>query len=213
MRDCYKECYINLTGSLGDIVACEPVTRYLHNTYPEIQINWIVNSKYKDILINNPYLHSVICVNSIIEADKICREKEKSNALIIDMHMNGMTESSGYIHINKNDKTGFNSKNIFKNYSILESFSQIAGLPPLDDNPFFYLKNNLQLSENLPKHYIIFHCKSANEMKDWTKEKWNKLAKKLLTLNFNIVEIGLSPIIKISKSPPPHINVMQNIII
>lgn len=195
------DIYIELTEHLGDIIACEPVVRYLKEKKPDKKICWIINKKYKDVIIANPYIDNVIEVNNLYDADCICADKRKNGDEIIDMHYDGrICIEAGKIHTNLNGNK-INEFNIFENNrSILQAFSQIAGLEELNEKPDFYLQKNISVSRKIPSKYVVFHCKSNTKSKDWTPEKWNLLAKKILKLGMNIVEIGMEPIIK-SRNP------------
>ena len=51
-----KDIYIELVEHLGDIIACEPVSKYLREKYPNRKIYWVINEKYRDVIIANPYI-------------------------------------------------------------------------------------------------------------------------------------------------------------
>ncbi len=197
----YTDCYICLIESLGDIVACEPIVRYVKNLYQTIKVHWIIKEQYKSLIEYNPNIESIITVDSLYTASNIIKEKSKDeNVLIIDCHYSGrVCNKTGYVHKNMH-VSGITICNIFEKYNILNAFSNIAGLPEINETPIFFLKKNLNLSIELPENYIVFHCKTADSSKDWTDENWNILANKILSLGYNIVEIGLEPIIK-SKNP------------
>ncbi len=199
MESNYKNCFINLICCLGDIVAAEPITRYIKNKYNNVKIHWILKPQYKDLIKFNPYVDSIIEVNSHEEADKICENEEKNNnTLIIDCHFDGRTDNeTGYVHRNKVN-SGIKINNLFDNLSILESFSLTAGLEKLNEAPIFYLDKDKKLSQTLKngKPYVIFHCISGGKEKNWTEKKWNDLAQKILNLNFNVVEIGDKQVVK-----------------
>ncbi len=193
----YKKCYINLVESLGDIVACEPIVRYIKDTYKNIEIFWLVKEQYKDLLTANPYITSIIVVKSLYEADLLCAEKENSETLILNCHYDKrLCNVTGNVHRNTIN-SGITIDNIFTNRSILEAFSMCAGLPALNIKPRFYLKSDINV-QNLPEKYVVFHCKSADIKKDWTKRKWNRLAKHIIAEGYHIIEIGMERIVTIS---------------
>lgn len=189
--------YIELTEHLGDIIACEPVSKYLREKNPDKKIYWVLNKKYKDVVVANPYIDGIEEVDNLSEADVFCERKRKEGDTIIDMHYDGrLCCATGRLHKN-NNKSEIHEHNIFaKKRSILNSFSQIAGLEPIDEAPVFHLKEGLKLPEKLPTEYVVFHCKSNAKDKDWSPKKWNKLAEKILKSGIKIVEIGQEPVIK-----------------
>lgn len=190
--------YIELVERLGDIVACEPVSKYLRQKYPDKKIYWVVKEAYKDIIAYNPYIDGIIEVDSLFEGDVFCDNKRNNGDIIIDLHCNGyICSKTKKSHKNYNN-IHITGKNIFSNgRSILNSFSQVAGIPPLDDSPEFHLKKDIVLPEYLPNNYVVFHCKSSMKTKDWTVLKWNNLAKKIAETGVKIVEIGQEQIIKL----------------
>ena len=197
-----EEYYINCIGALGDIVACEPIARFLKKLHPSAKIFWIVKPAYKDIVLNNPNIDDVLVVQTLYESGLVCEQKRKIGANVIDCHFNGrICEKTGEKHFNPCD-SGITFENIFKNSSILRSFSIVAGLPPINDAPKFYIKDNIVV-DGLPKDYVVIHCKSSLEQKDWTEKKWNKFVSKLVEMNIHVVEIGQENIIN-NKSPFYH---------
>ncbi len=191
-----KKIYIELVEHLGDIVACEPISKYLRKKNKDAHIAWIIHKNYKDVIVNNPYINEIITVESLSEADSLCQKYENEGCEIINLHYKGrLCSKTGEIHAN-NINSRINERNIFNNFrSIVESFSEIAGLEKISDAPKFHLADNIEIKENLPKEYVVFHCKSNMKEKDWHIKKWNQLASKLLKEGYKIVEIGKEPVI------------------
>lgn len=54
------------TSSLVDIVQALPVVDFLHQTVPGIEIDWVVEQRFADILAGNPFINRLI----IVEAEK-----------------------------------------------------------------------------------------------------------------------------------------------
>ncbi len=46
-------------SSLGDVVQALPVLKSLRQKYPHARIDWLVNQELADILLDNPYLHTI----------------------------------------------------------------------------------------------------------------------------------------------------------
>ena len=52
------------TSSLGDIIHALPVLDFLHKASPGIEIGWVVDENFKELLLGNPLLHRVHIVDS-----------------------------------------------------------------------------------------------------------------------------------------------------
>lgn len=197
-KDSVIHFYIHCIESFGDIVACEPIARWLKKQSKNCKIHWIVKSQYNDLVRFNPYIDEVIEVDGLTSAIDTCdKKREGSNNIIIDCHYDKRWDvKTGRVHHNPNNPMV--NENTYFNYgSILETFCLSAGLPPINDAPVFWEDKNIKLKISLPDNYIVFHCKSAEKIKDWSDEKWNNLAASLIAKGYNIVEIGLQKTINL----------------
>lgn len=52
------------TSSLGDIIHAFPVLSYLHERYPEIQIDWVVEESFSELVKAHPLVNQVFCVDT-----------------------------------------------------------------------------------------------------------------------------------------------------
>ena len=82
----------------------------------------------------------------------------------------------------------------YKNYldnkrSLLEAFSLAAGLPPINNQPVFYL-NAAEPVTKINKPYFVIHSTSNAVIKDWLPEKWNILCDRIINEGFAVCEIG-----------------------
>lgn len=193
------EFYVSCVESFGDIVACEPIARWLRQAAPKCKIHWIVKKQYHDLVAFNPNIDEVIDIDCLSDTMDICEEKSKNkNNIIIDCHYDGRWDvKTGRIHRNPNNPQ-VNEKTYFNYGSILETFCLSAGMPALKDAPVFHLKKKVTISTNLPQKYIVMHCKSAETIKDWSDERWNTLASDLIKQGFDIVEIGMQKTLKLN---------------
>ena len=189
--------YIHLIVSLGDIIACEPVVRYLKMRWRYAKVFWIVKENYASVLTYNPFIDKVITVQNLAESSALLASLDVAEGQVgVDLHFNNLRcTDTGFIHHN-----GINPFITFNTYlyygNLLESFCLCAGMEKLDLPPAFYLSPLLSFPENLPQNYVVFHCKSNMRIKDWTARKWNALAKKLLRRGCTIVELGSERIIR-----------------
>ena len=192
--------YVLCLESLGDIIACEPISRYLKKITPKAKIRWIVKEPYTEVLTANENIDEIISVDCLTTGEELCLEKAKDEKnVIINCHYDKrICSKTGRVFRNLNNPQ-VNEETYFNYGSLLETFCLSAGLKPLGDAPVFHFTSNEKKSLNLPAHYIVLHCKSAEKIKDWNDKKWNKLSDILLSRGYCIVEIGENAVIK-SKS-------------
>ena len=190
--------YIHCIESMGDVIAAEPISRFIKKTYPDIELKWIVKEQYADIVRYNPNIDKLILVKSLGESIDLCKKVERQNGnVVVDCHYNGrICSKSNVIHENCRN-IDVDEKTYLYFGSLLESFCLTAGMKPIDETPKFYLSEDKKLDTKLPAEYIVIHCKSAEACKDWTDEKWNILIQKIINDGYNIVEIGMHSDIKV----------------
>ena len=188
--------YILLVQSIGDIIANEPITRHLKTLSPSSSIHWIVNGNFKAILEANPYLDEIIPVNSLAEGEDCCKMLSGTPGnIIVDCHFNGIVfDANRKPHENLANP----DLNVYTHYyfgPLLSTFSLAAGLPPLNIQPIFYLRNGIKRPDFGVSQYIVFHCRSNELARDWSNSKWNRLAESLTTKGLTIIEIGTERVI------------------
>lgn len=188
--------YIHCIESMGDIVAAEPIARYLKSKAKNSRIIWIVKKEYKPILEFNPNIDEILTVNILSDSIKILHEiaKEEGN-IIIDCHYDYRRSSiTNEIHRNLNNPA-INEQTYYYYGSLLESFCLSAGLPKLNKSPKFYLNPEIRIK--VPENkYIVIHAKSAESCRNWDIEKWHTLVKWITNFGFTVLEIGFTPIIE-----------------
>jgi heptosyltransferase-1 len=57
-----KICIVKLSA-MGDIIHCMVVLQFIKTKFPNIQIDWIVENAFKDILQNNPHINNILPIN------------------------------------------------------------------------------------------------------------------------------------------------------
>ena len=195
-----KKILIGLIEHLGDIVACEPVARYLKIQYPESKISWVVSENYRELIDANPNIDETIIVDCLTDWIKLANHGKYDK--IIDLHVNYRICEHCKIPLVKTTGNPFvNAFEWFDYGSLLEAFSFGAGLPKLSEQPLVYIQNNhitkvdnLGLGEN----YIVIHRESNNDEKDWSDIMWKALISWIIdALNIMIVEVGAGNINKL----------------
>lgn len=189
--------YIECIESMGDIVASEPVVRYLKKKAPSSKITWIVKKPFESVVRFNPMIDEVKVVNSLGESmDYIDMLAKDEKNVIVNLHFDGRQCNVTYRYLSNPVNAIVNEKTYLNYGSLLESFCLSAGMKTLDEAPKFYLDPSVNLPNELPEKYVVFHCKSAEATKDWLDSKWNALAYDFVKMGIHVVEIGLEAIIR-----------------
>lgn len=179
---------------MGDLVATEPLSRYLKQEYSNAQLYWASPKKYREILDSNPFIEDVIEVENVLEWYKSIKPTIPNDVLIFDLNL----ESS--LKIN------------FLNYyffgSLLEIFCLSAGLPKLCEQPKLYLPKRIEseISKlDLPEKYIIIHRFSNGFARSLEFQKWDEILDYIVkNYKLHIIEIGGSDLINIPKPNIPN---------
>ncbi|MGA9755070.1 MAG: hypothetical protein WBV23_07990, partial [Desulfobaccales bacterium] len=77
---------IGLIEHLDDIVACEPVSRYLKAKYDNANIAWAVSKPYVELIDSNPNIDKTIIMDCL--TDWIKHIKHSKYNYIVDLHVN-----------------------------------------------------------------------------------------------------------------------------
>jgi heptosyltransferase-3 len=180
---------------LGDIVACQPISKYYRKAYKDHAIFWVVDRKYADVIALNPYINKLIpisCLSEWIFLKKILKLEIIKNIKTIDLHFDSIEcPRFGFVLSNKN-ASNVSFHNYFNGGNLLDAFTTVAGIPRLNELPFIYLDNRDIPAITLPDKFIVIHTQSNNEAKNWLVEKWLLLINDILRdFDFYILEVGL----------------------
>ena len=184
--------YVLCAESMGDVVASEPIARYLKHLAPQSRVHWVVREDFKEVVEFNPFIDETIAVSTLAEgyamAESLCRHRGN---ILVNCHMDATCcgKTKQIIHNPANPQ--INVLTFHKMGSLLASFSLAAGLPPLDDEPRFHFQSSLKLPVGLTTGYVAIHCHSSTSQKDWQEEKWEELVSWLTGRGIQVVEIGM----------------------
>ena len=213
---------IMLAEHLGDIVANEPVARYLKWKYPDRPVYWVIESRFADVVCYNPFLRGYIEVKSLKDCIELTRNL-RGGQKIVNMFFDGRPDQAAdpryYWHSHDN---GIGFGNFYANDCLLSSMTQAAGLDRLLVQPRFWEKPEYSslskeqvwymsgLAEAVKKtvrkadgcQVILLHTKANDPKRDWTGEKFSELTDKLLNEypEAVIAELGMTPIVKSDSS-------------
>lgn len=209
---------VMLPEHLGDIIACEPVARYLSWKYPERPLYWVVEGKFKDIIRFDPFLSGYIEVNSLRDCIEITRALSGSQK-IVSLMFNGRPDyfdRPRYFWHSRDRGIGFS--NYYVSDCLLSSMTQAAGLDRLLVAPRFWERPDYAAmsddeiweragvaetvrkvrQENGRCRLVLLHTTSNSPKRNWTAENFSMLTERILSQNPDVavIEIGMSSVVK-----------------
>lgn len=197
-----KDCVIIvLVEHLGDILACEPVIRYARRTWPGKAIAWIAQRHFCGVLMGHPDLDYVVQADSVVEAIAWA-DNFRSRCRVLNLHFCGHKCGGTGQSAQSSAGSAITALNYYDYGGLLEAFSMVAGLPRLDDAPNYYIPP-MQERPDVPESYVVVHCRSNCDGRDWRREYWLQLVDFFASRNLHVLEIGMEPAIA-SDSPFYH---------
>ena len=191
-RGLSPDFWILLVASMGDIVACEPIPRFLKKLAPGGTVHWIVQEPFREIMEANPFIDDIITVKSLSEGKDLLfsRTAAKEGSIAVDCHFDG-TSCPRTNRIFPNPvNPGINIHTYYATGSLLASFSAVAGLPRLDDAPVFHFSGQSAIPHRIKPGFVVFHCHSSESCRDWPDEKWNALSARIIRDGGTVLEVG-----------------------
>ena len=193
---------VTLIEHLGDIVACEPVARYLREKDPATRIIWLVKREYRELVSSNPFVDLVVVVHCLTEKDYLttwCSFDQVIDLHFLERYCALCGEAIARKESLKKSDSDITLQNFYTYGGILQSMSRFAGLPPLNETPRVYLDEKVKLTVDallLPKRFVVFHCSSNTAEKELPGGKWSQLTH-FVTKKYEhcVVEVGLDPVL------------------
>ncbi len=184
---------INLEEHIGDIVACEPVSRLLKESFEKTPIIWVTSYRYKELVAFNPNINSVICVTCLFEWILIKKFilTFLKDIKIFDLHVHGKECTAFRVKLDNPNLYRITIENYYSYGSLLEVFMMAAGLKPIDLCPIFYFSPKIKQIVRVNKEYIVVHTSSNEICRHWTRENWIRTFDFLIDKGFFVIEIGL----------------------
>lgn len=204
------------TSSLGDVIHCLPVINDIHATYPNAQIDWIVEENFADIPRLHPAINQVYTValrrwrKQLLNA-KTWDEIKQFKHLIAQNNYDAVIDTQGLLksalitRFTHGVKHGYNKQSIRepiaswfydKTYAI--SYQQHAvtrnrtlaalsiGYAPPVDVPDYGLEAKSNADNSSIKPYIIALHGTSRDSKLWPTEHWITLGRAL-----NQAQVGM----------------------
>lgn len=184
---------VMLLEGLGDIVACEPVARYIRREVPNAYIVWGVRTMYRELVDTNPHVDMVLSLHCLSE--RLLLKETGLFDRFIDLHLPGRSCSLCRNPLRQNSTSPVRLDTYLTYGGLLSSFAQAAGLPPLDDHPCVYIPDSAVKRVDglhLPHRFVVINCSSNSAAKDWPAEKWSALTQRIAANHgLPVVEVGL----------------------
>ena len=184
---------VGLIEHMGDIIACEPVSRYLKAAHPAAHLTWAVSAAYRELADTNPYIDQTLVLECLTDWIKLTKHSSWDN--IVDLHINyRICQHCGIPLIKEKGNPFVNVYEWFDHGTLQEAFTLGAGLPALSAQPNLYLKPEHAKAVDalaLPDNFCVVHHESNDRAKDWRREAWRKLSEWIRDdLELQIVEVG-----------------------
>ncbi|WP_026630178.1 glycosyltransferase family 9 protein [Dyadobacter alkalitolerans] len=197
------------TEHFGDIVAAEPISRYVRSLHPDAHIVWFVKPSFSELVSHNP------SIDEIFREFCVTQRKTLLDTGIFDeviqlqfTNNNHCPKCQVFVDNPVATRRNINIYNYFNYGNLLQVFAQTGDLIPekatfpADDKPKLYLQESHRQkvdSLNLKEPFIVLHCQSNYAPKDWPAEKWEQLVQWLAdNYPYQIVEIGLKSNLNVS---------------
>jgi len=203
---------IGLIEHMGDIVACEPVPRYLKRTYSNANVSWAVLKHYKELIDFNPYIDDTIVIDCLTEWIKL--KNHGVYDLVVDLHVNYRICQCCKVPLFKTTGNPLVTVHNWFDYgTLLEAFSMGAGLPQLSEQPNVYISNEHIEKVNklgVDYKYLVIHRQSNDLNKDWQDIKWNKILNQIISdYNLKVVEVGTGAAAPLDLPSHSYINLIN----
>ena len=189
---------VGLVEHFGDIVAAEPVARYLRRRDPESRIVWAVDGRYRELIDSNPHIDEALTVGCLTEWIHLARSGAFDE--IVDLQIHGRFCEQCCITLERPpDRRAITLANYYEHGCLLSAFCSVGGLPELTEAPRLYIPDRVRArvdTLDLPEHFVVIHGRSNQEARNWTAEGWQGLAERLpRERGAAVVEVGLRPVI------------------
>ena len=189
---------ISLVEHLGDIVAAEPIARYLRDENPDAVILWAIRKQFRDLVEHNPAINGILTVGCLSEW--ICMADHKLFDKVYDLHVPGREcPLCRWKWDNPSAGGDVNLRNYFHFGNLLQIFCQVAGLAKLDDAPQLYIPRHVRSEVDaigVPRNFVTIHCRSNRVERDWITAKWQALTEQIIAkYAITVVEVGLEPVV------------------
>jgi ADP-heptose:LPS heptosyltransferase len=188
---------------MGDIVACEPVSRQVREQFPNAVILWCVAPRYRSLIKGNPSLNGPLTVACLTEWMWLQRHRFFDR--VIDLQVN--LKECGYCVRPQKKQTGdleITTESYYNYGPLLKTFTRSAGYPVPPQQPYVYVSTRTLRAVDrltLPARFVAIHALSDEESRDWDLNKWRALVALIdAELGLPVVEVGHRSALEIGQS-------------
>ena len=190
------------TEHFGDIVAAEPISRYIRSIHPDAYIVWFIKPVFHELVDFNPHVDETLHEFCVTQRRVLLQTNVFDKVFDLQFRNNNHCAKCQVFTDNPvAEARGINVFTYFNFGNLLEVFAQTGNLIPAktpfpaDDQPRLYLQDfhrEKVESLHITRPYIVVHCQSNFAPKDWPADRWQQLIHWLTeNYNYQIVEIGL----------------------
>lgn len=168
---------ISMLEHIGDIVAIEPVIRFIKRSFPHAEITFVTKESNKELVSSHPDIDTILTVDCLTEWMLIWNAGTFD--LVYDLHMNGRMCLKCCIPVDKNGKAKrINPFNYYNYGSLLDVACQSSGIPTISDGPKIFIPQTAVEAVkklDLNNDYVVIHKNSNEEERDWSDDKWEEV--------------------------------------
>jgi heptosyltransferase-3 len=188
---------ISLVGSMGDIVAAEPISREARRRYPNGFIVWIVTPAFADLPRRFEAVDKVFEVLCLSEWMLLLGVRPPG--IVWDLHVSDAMCAQCRAPLSKSGpvaaitlQTYYDLGNLLTVQCRCADIAVIDDAPRLDPGPDASRKVD---ELGLPPRYIVVHCTASHASRNWPDSAWDSATGVIHEdLGWPIAEIGLTPV-------------------
>jgi ADP-heptose:LPS heptosyltransferase len=190
--------FIAMIEHLGDVIAAEPVARYAARQYAGDRVTWVCRAPYRAAVEGFSAVDRIVTVGCMTEWLLLWATATRGGRNW-DLHISARACLTCGFSFNKPKDAGKITYDTYFNLgNLLKVNCLVAGIPVLDEAPRV-LPDSTSLavadSLELPARFVVIHCKSNEDRKDWPAHKWRELIEWLTEkAGLFVCEVGTSPV-------------------
>lgn len=169
---------ICLTKTLGDVVLGNVLAKNIKIAYPDMELDYVVESPYVDLIKDNPNIHEVIQVSKTLE--------EWDN--ILDLVVSGKYDKAFIAQqTSPTDNRWHQTKQYGKSH-ILNFYAKRCNIKLVDPKLELFVNGDLSADLDFSKPVVALHTKSLVDVKDWS--RFPTLVQALKDKGYTVVQLG-----------------------